>query len=155
MRLLLIFLISFSSFASINFSSQRIWKISDKKRNIYLDKGIIYLNSKAEKVSLKSIRSRFNSSKGYERIVLDFDTNNPPRIYGLISQGKKKLFIDLFNTTIGTSDRMIKKTKFVSSIDVYQLDTNKLSLELNLRKSYNFDVFYLSNPSRLVIDIKK
>ena len=156
MRLFLLFFIVFNSYASINLTNQRIWKVSDKKRNIYLDKGIIYLNSNEEKVALTSIRNRFNASKGFERIVLDFNTKQPPRVYGLISQGKKKLFIDLFNTTLSANERrLIKKTKYISSIDIYQLDSNKLSVEFNLSKNYNFDVFYLTNPSRLVIDIKK
>jgi hypothetical protein len=155
MRLLLLLLISLNAFASVNLTNQRIWKISDKKRNIYLDKGIIYLNSKAESAELTSIRNSFNSKKKFERIVLDFTSNLPPRVYGFISSKNKKLYIDLFNTRIAARDKMIKKTKYIKSVDFYQLDKNKLSVEFNLDKNYNFDVFYLTGPSRLVIDIKK
>jgi hypothetical protein len=40
-------------------------------------------------------------------------------------------------------------------VDVFTIDKRALSIELSLKEKASFDVFILTNPARLVIDIKK
>merc|ERR1711976_962499 len=64
---------------------ERIWKISSKKRSIFFDKGVFHSQQNLDKQQLKGIRNSFVASRGYERIVFDFTTNKPPKVYGKIS----------------------------------------------------------------------
>ena len=138
-----------------NLNSQRIWKISSKKRSIFLDKGIFHIDKESGVTKLSSVRNSFFKSRGYERVVFDFSGNNPPRLYGHISKKKKKVYIDFFNTSLKKEIPSIKKLKFVESVDFFAIDKNQLSIEINFSKKVSYDIFYLTNPGRLVIDIQK
>jgi hypothetical protein len=138
-----------------NLNSQRIWKISSKKRSIFLDKGIFHSDSEVKNVQLSGVRNSYVTSRGYERIVFDFNTMNTPRIYGHISKNEKKVYIDFFNTSLNKALSSIKEVKYVKSVDFYNIDKNQLSAELTFNSSVSFDVFFLENPGRLVIDVKK
>jgi len=155
-KILFVVLIVFiqTSFAQ-NLNSQRIWKISSKKRSIFLDKGIFHSDKANGEVELVGVRNSYVPSRGYERIVFDFNENNPPRIYGHISSSEKKVYIDLFNTKLKKSLSAIKEVKYVKSVDFYNIDKNQLSVELLFNSNVSFDIFYLTNPGRLVIDVKK
>jgi hypothetical protein len=148
------FLLTCQAFAQ-NLNAQRIWKISSKKRSIFLDKGVFHLDNMKGTNKLSSIRNSFFKSRGYERLVFDFDMENPPRMYGHISKGKKKIYIDFFNTTLNKKMASVSKVKYVNSVDFFAIDKNNLSVEVNLADKVSYDIFYLSNPGRLVIDIQK
>lgn len=140
---------------SQNLNSQRIWKISSKKRSIFLDKGVFHSDSEVKNVQLTGIRNSFIPSRGYERVVFDFNSARTPRIYGHISKKDKKVYLDFFDTSLNKALSAIKEVKFVKSVDFYNIDRNQLSAELTFDSSASFDIFYLENPGRLVIDIKK
>jgi hypothetical protein len=142
------------SFAQ-NFHAERIWKVSDRKKSIYLDQGIFHHPSKETGNILINVRNSYVANRGYERIVLDFSGANLPRVYGNISNQNKKIYIDLFNTSLGASITKLKNAKYVEKLDMFNIDKQMLSLELVLKEKVSFDIFYLTNPARLVIDIKK
>ena len=48
----------------------------------------------------------------------------------------------------------MKDSKFVKSIDFISVDDKNLTMELSLKGKASFDIFYLENPGRLVIDIR-
>jgi hypothetical protein len=81
--------------------------------------------------------------------------DSPPKMYGHISKGKKKIYIDFFNTSLNKKMNSISQIKFVKSVDFFTIDKNNLSVEVNLSDKVSYDIFYLSNPGRLVIDIQK
>jgi len=153
--LLFVTLIVFSmNTFSQNLNAQRIWKISAKKRSIFLDKGVFHIDDMKGSNELIGLRNSYVKSRGYERLVFDFKGNTPPRLYGHLSKDKNKVFIDFFNTTLKKSIPSISQIKYIKSVDFFTIDKNNLSVELNLSNNVSYDIFYLTNPGRLVIDIQ-
>lgn len=147
-------LITSTSFAQ-NLLKERIWKISSKKRSIFFDKGIFHSQGTSEKQKLVGIRNSYVAARKYERIVFDFSTAKPPRTYGHISSNENKIFVDLFETSLDKNLDSLKNIKYVKNVDFYNLEANKLSVELSFVDGVSYDIFYLENPGRLVIDVKK
>lgn len=152
--ILIIMTFSFSTFAQ-DLTKQRIWKISSKKRAVFLDKGVFYTDSGASTQKLVGIRNSYVASRGYERVVFDFTLSKPPRIYGHIASNEKKVYIDLHKTSLNKAIEAVKNVKYVKSVDFFNLDRDNLSVELSFKEKVSFDIFYLENPARLVIDVKK
>ena len=150
----LILLISFNSFGQ-NLLKERIWKISSKKRSIFFDKGIFHSEGSTSLQKLIGVRNSYIPSRKYERIVFDFSTTIPPRTYGHISNTQNKVYVDLFNTRLEKKINNLKNIKYVKNVDFFNLDSNKLSVELSFVDGVSYDIFYLENPGRLVIDVKK
>lgn len=150
----LVLLFSANCFAQ-NLLNERIWKISSKKRSIFFDKGIFHSEGTAEQQTLVGLRNSYIPSRKYERIVFDFSTSKPPRTYGHISKNENKIFVDLFGTRLVKNIEGLKNIKFVKNVDFFNLDSNKLSVELSFVDGVSYDIFYLENPGRLVIDVKK
>lgn len=156
MKLLTLILLiqSYSLFAQ-DLTKQRIWKISSKKRAVFLDKGVFYTSSEADSQQLKGIRNSYVPSRGYERVVFDFSSLRPPRIYGHIAGKENKVYIDLHKTSLNKAIDTVRNVKFVKNVDFFNLDKDNLSVELSFNEKVSFDIFYLENPGRLVIDVKK
>ena len=134
---------------------ERIWKVSDSKRSIFIDRGIFHSTLEKSPRVLTNLRTSFDQRRGYERIVFDFDGNTPAKIYGHVSSEDKILRVDLFNTSI--SAKMVSKThgKFLESVDFYNVNDSHLGVELRFKKNVNFDLFYLTNPGRFVVDVNQ
>ena len=92
---------------------ERIWKISSHKRSIFFDKGVFHSESNPIIQKLKGIRNSYIPARGYERVVFDFSGAKPPKIYGKISSADKKVYVDFFNTELGTSVEQLKNIKFL------------------------------------------
>ncbi len=140
---------------SQNLSKQRIWKITSDKRAIYFDQGIFHSEKRRSTAQLISIRNSYVEARGFERLVLDFSEIEPPKVYGHISKDKSKLYLDLFNTSLSKKINTIKNVKYIDSVDFFNIDKDLLSIELNVSQKVSYDIFYLENPGRIVIDIKK
>lgn len=137
-----------------NLMEERIWKVSPRKKSIFLDAGVFHYNSTITDASITGIRSSAVNGRGYERVVIDFSTTSIPRLYGHISGKQKKISVDFFDTTAKTSQPQLKNSKFVKAIDFISVDGKTITMELTLKDKASFDVFYLENPGRLVIDIR-
>ena len=72
-----------------------------------------------------------------------------------ISNKEKKVYIDFFNTSLGASVGELKDVKFLKNIDFFNIDQKSLSVELSFKEKVSFDIFYLEDHARLVIDVKK
>lgn len=138
-----------------NLLKERIWKISSKKRSIFFDKGIFHTTGNSSPQKLKGIRNSYIPARKYERIVFDFTSNIPPKVYGHISNDKNKVYVDFFNTSLEKSLESLKNIKYIKNVDFFNLDKNKLSVEMSFVEGTSYDIFYLENPARLVIDVKK
>ncbi len=134
---------------------ERIWKISSRKRSIFFDKGVFHSDANPIVQKLTGIRNSYIPARGYERVVFDFSGTKPPRAYGKMSSTDMKIYVDFFNTTLGTNVSQLKYNKFVKNIDFFAVDKDNLTVELKFFKKVSYDIFYLENPGRLVIDIKK
>lgn len=152
--MLLVILFGISGFSQ-NLSKQRIWKITSDKRAIYFDQGIFHSDKKRSTAKLTSIRNSYVGSRGYERVVLDFNESEPPKVYGHISMNKKKLYLDLFNTKLSDNMSSIKNVKYLENVDFFNIDKDLLSIEFKVSQKVSYDIFYLENPGRIVIDIKR
>jgi hypothetical protein len=153
LSLLLLSLLIVSPVLAQNLMEERIWKVSPRKKSIFLDSGVFHLNSAVKSSSITGVRNSAVNGRGYERVVIDFDTPSVPKLYGHISENKK-LSVDLFNTTMATNQPQMKNSKFVKSLDFINVDGKSVTLEMALKGKSSFDVFYLENPGRLVIDIR-
>jgi hypothetical protein len=138
-----------------NLLEERIWKVTATKRSIFLDKGVFHSDDFNVKANLTNVRNSFVKSRGYERLVFDFDSNLPPRLYGHISQKGNKLYLDFNNTNITGSIDKLKNVKYVDNVNFFTIDEGTLTAEVNFSTKVSFDVFYLENPGRIVVDIKK
>ena len=137
-------------------NNENIWQIVKDKKNTYYNRGIFHFPSKGvnNRSSLKKISQ--GVGKGFERLVFAFrekDEKNFPRVYGYISK-ENKIYIDFYNLWVPKQKFKIKKHKFVRSIDFFILDNEKVSVEVNLSRNAEIEVFYLTNDNRLVIDFK-
>lgn len=151
--MLLSLFISFEAFSQ-NLMEERIWKISNRKKSIFLDSGVFHYNSVLAGSTITAVRNSVVPGRGYERVVIDFNSQTVPKVYGHISGKDKKISIDLFETSVGTTQPQLKNSKFVKSIDFISVDGKTVTTEINLNAKASFDVFYLENPGRLVIDIR-
>jgi hypothetical protein len=133
----------------------RIRKIVPKKKAIYFDNGIFHHPGPKISTKLDAVRHSFSSSTGYERVVFDFNTNKVPKLYGHISSKEKHLYLDLFNAQLNPQIKSFGKSKFVKNFNFYNFSDDMLTAEIEFKEGLNFDVFYLENPGRLVIDVKK
>jgi hypothetical protein len=133
---------------------ERIRKLSSNKTSVYIEKGIFHNGGVKQESVLKSIRQSFSPKQGFGRIVIDFNTNQIPKIYGHISAQDKTLSIDFFDTTLAKDLQTIASTRFVEKINFYPIESNYVSMEMKLKSKVSADIFYLENPGRLVIDFK-
>lgn len=133
---------------------ERIRKLSNNKTSIYVEKGIFHNGGVKLDATLNSIRQSYNENQGYERIVIDFNTKSVPKIYGHISSVDKKISIDLFETKLNPELKTINSTKYVEKINFFPIESNHVSIDMQLRNKVIADVFLLENPGRLVIDLK-
>jgi len=149
---MLILLVGYSAFAQ-NLTEERIWKLGSKKKSIYLSSGVFHQNVGSNSV-IASIRSSSSAQQGYERVVIDFAGSAIPKLYGHISESDKKISVDFFQTNVIPSLKSLTNTKYIKSVDFVAIDKEQVTMEINLKNKYNFDVFYLESPGRLVIDIR-
>ncbi len=134
---------------------ERIRKLTDSKTSIYIEKGIFHNGAVKLESELKSIRQSFNAKEAYELIVFDFSGGSVPKVYGHFNSADKKISLDLFLTNLSNDLKTITKTKYVEKIHFFPIEKDHVSVELKLSSAVNMDVFYLENPARLVIDLKK
>lgn len=133
---------------------ERIRKLSSNKTSIYIEKGIFHNGGVKLQSSLKSLRQSYNPKQGFERIVIDFSTNTVPKVYGHMSSDDKKLYLDIFDTTLARDLKTVDSTRFVEKINFFPIESNHISLDMKLKSKVIADVFFLENPGRLVIDLK-
>lgn len=137
-----------------NLVEERIRRVSDRKKSVFLNRGIFHNGGPKVPSSLKAVRHSYNPKLGYERLVLDFETAQVPRVYGHIATGEKKLYMDLFDTQITGAIGSFGNSKYVETINFFPISHDTLSVEIHFKQSVSVDIFYLDSPGRFVIDVK-
>jgi hypothetical protein len=150
--ILLTFLLALTATAQ-SLMEERIWKVAPRKKSIFLDSGVFHVNSDLKNSSIVGMRNSVAPGRGYERLVVDFNTPKVPKMYGHIA-ANKKISVDFFETTMSSSQPLVKNSKFVQGIEFITVDGKTMTMEITLKGKSSFDVFYLENPGRLVIDIR-
>jgi hypothetical protein len=153
--LLILFILAPTHVFSQNLMEEQIRRISPRKRSVYLNSGVFHNGGPKIQSSLRAVRQNYSKSKNYERLVFDFKTKELPRIYGYISKERRKLFIDLFETSMEKDLSSFGNSKYVKSINFFPIQADTLSVEIIFKDDVSLDVFYLQSPGRLVIDLKK
>jgi len=148
-----------------NLTQESTWQLTGEKKNFYANQGVFHYNLKAitSKLSnpnipestINDVRTRYDKSKKTLRLVFDLSSAEMAPLYGHISAEKKKVFIDFFHTTPREGLNQTISTPFLESLKIWKIEKNMTSVELQFNEKYLFEVFTLSNPARLVIDIKK
>ncbi len=151
--ILLIFL-SFGLFAQSLFE-QQIRKILATKKSIYYSNGIFQKWGPSVPSNLKSMRHSFVKENGYERLVFDFSTTEIPKVYAHLSEANNKIYIDFFDSKILNEVGSLGNSEYVKGINFFPVDQDSLSVEILLKKKMSAEFFFLSNPGRLVIDLKE
>ncbi len=154
MRLLFITLLMSLPVLAQNLMEERIWKVAPRKKSIFLDSGVFHHNSDLKNAGITAVRSSSAPGQGYERVVIDFNTPSIPKIYGHISPKDQKITVDFFESTIVTTQPQLKSSKNVKTIDFLNVDGKSITMDLSMKSKASFDIFYLENPGRLVIDIR-
>jgi hypothetical protein len=152
-RFLVLFLFISLPVLAQNLMEERIWKIAPRKKSIFLDSGVFHHNGNGNS-TVTAVRNSATPGQGYERVVIDFNTASVPKLYGNISASNKKISVDFFDSSVGTSQPQLKNSKFVKSIDFISVDGKSITMDINLKTKASFDIFYLENPGRLVLDIR-
>jgi len=91
-----------------NLLEERIWKVSPRKKSIFLDSGVFHYHSTMGSSKITGIRSSSVDGRGYERVVVDFDSPSIPKIYGHISSKDQKISVDFFGTTVSPTQTNLK-----------------------------------------------
>lgn len=154
LRFLCLSLLISTAASAQNLMEERIWKIAARKKSIFLDSGVFHSNSTTQNSSITSVRSSAVAGRGYERVVIDFNTPGIPKLYGHISPKDQKISVDFFDSSIATNQPQLKGSKYVKSIDFISVDGKTITMDLTMKTKASYDVFYLENPGRLVIDIR-
>lgn len=152
--LILIFLLNNVPAFSQSIFEERIRKIPAHKRSVYFEDGIFHNGATGTASILNSIRQNYAKRLGYERIVFDFSKEGVPKIYLNLNKKESKIYLDFFKTQMGKNLGSFGNSELVKSINVFPFKDDALSMEIELKKKATIDVFTLSNPSRLVIDVK-
>lgn len=154
--LMLCFFISISEFCfGQDLNKEKARKMEGRETKAFLSKGIFYKGGADLPTAIQKIRRSWDAKKSNERVVIDFSTENPPKIYSYLSDSEKILYIDFFNTEIKDKKLELVDSTFVDSINFYPWKDNLLSMEIKLKEKVFCDLFYLDTPGRMVIDIRK
>lgn len=156
MKFLTLFFIFFCiSIGAQDLAKMSVFEIKKDKAQRYKLEGVFrQKNNSVKMAQIVDIRKSFNPECICERVVFDFKTSLPKEIYLVLSAKHKRIFMDLMATNTDKYFNPFAKSKKVTDIKYYKLDSEKLSVEMGLKDQSKIEVFTLDNPSRLVIDIK-
>lgn len=138
-----------------NLNLEKAKKMEGHKTAVFMNQGVFYKGGPDLNSAIQSIRRSGDPGKNQERVVIDFSTANPPKIYSYLSDSEKILYVDFFNTEIKDKKLQLLNSTFVESINFYPWKGGSLSMEIKLKEKVFCDLFYLDTPGRMVIDIRK
>ena len=149
-----LFLLTPSSWG-VNLLKEKIWKIGTEKKSVYLARGIFHSGASSTSSSqLRAMRKSYSPAEKRERIVFEFNTSTPPRVFGHLSDSEQRIYVDFFNTTILPNVRFRPESRYVGDMNFFSDEDGHLSLEMKLKSSVRAEIFSLNSVGRLVIDIK-
>ena len=161
------------SFASADFRSEKIHTADIKKTKAYVRDGLIIGGDRAiNDVIIKGIRKGTNgeSSETFERVVVDLtgttngeitDIQRPPYYQLSVSPEERRLIVSIwgrpklnFNAQKVTS--AFKRSSVIQNVVLLpRLEEDSWTFVLELKAESPVEVFELSNPVRLVMDIQR
>lgn len=140
-----------------------------KKTKFYLRDGMVTGGDRAiDEVVVKDIRRGVNPA-GFERIVIDLEgtksgetaaIDRPPYYQVSVTPDEKRLVFSLWgNPKLSFDSKRVvaafKKSKVVDAIQLYpRLEEHVWTFAMDMKKQRPVEVFELSNPVRIILDVK-
>lgn len=157
--LLSIFLLLSVSTAVAALEPSRVRDALAKKTANYLSDGVVTGGDREVRGGIvKNLRRATNA--GFERIVLDVDSEKPPYFQAAIEPSEKRIVVTLFGSPhIGLDAKKIvdqfKKSPHVRKVELFpKVEEETFIFALHLRNPVPVEVFQLSAPSRIILDLK-
>lgn len=154
---MLVVLLATSAVAALEPS--RIREALPKKTENYLGDGVITGGDREVRGGIvKDLRRAANA--GFERIVLDLESEKPPYFQAAVEPAEKRIVVTVFgNPHIGLNAKKIvenfKKSPLVQSVEFFpKVEEDTFIFALHLRAAVPVEVFELSAPSRIILDLK-
>ncbi len=131
------------------------------KKDLYITEGAISGGDRtSSNYKISAIRLAQNPA-GYDRIVLDFDQLKRPPFFMVENLGvAKKLVVTVYGRpkldfSTQSSMQAAKKTRTVSAIEFIPLvDIDRFQFSLSTKSPIKSEAFELSDPARIIIDLK-
>lgn len=130
-----------------------------KKNSNYISSGVFFGGSKdVTHTDLSDIRWAQNT--GFERLVFDFSSAQSPYFQVAVEPDLKRITVTFWSkiSTEWSAKKIALKTlksKMIQSVNVYPgVDDDLLVLSINLRAAIPTEVFSLSAPNRVIVDMR-
>lgn len=131
------------------------------KRNVYLQEGAVSGGDRlSSDVKISNVRIASNPA-GYDRVVVDFSKlDRPPFFLVENDPGNRRVMVTLYGKVKAdfssqSAIQAARKTRTLSSIDFLpQVEADRYSFALSSKNPMKSEVFELTAPARLIIDLK-
>ena len=162
--------LSFISFAQAAIRPDKIFLTEGRKNNSYIRDGLIVGgDASIDDVTVKDIRRATNGE--FERIVIDLEgsrgqaqataISRPPYYQIAVTPDEKRLVFTLFGHAKLAFDApkilaAFKKSTVIQKLQLYpKVEDDSWTMALETGAAYSVEAFDLSNPVRVIIDIKR
>jgi hypothetical protein len=149
----------FMSTAGAAIEPSQVREALPKKTESYLREGVISGGDKDTQAGMvKNLRRAVNS--GFERIVLDLDSEKAPYYQAAIEPSQKRILITVFGSPrLGLNAKRIaedfKKSSLVSRVELFpKIEDDSWTFALHLKSAVPVEVFELTAPTRIIFDLK-
>jgi hypothetical protein len=172
MRTLLLVLsvvVALSPVARAELKPDKVFVAEGKKSKFYIKDGLITGGDRAvNEVVVRDIR-RATNPEGFERIVIDLEgtrggealgISRPPYYQLAVTPDERRLVFSVWgNPKLAFDSKRVlaafKKSKVVERVALYpRVEENLWTFSLELRSGSPVEVFELSNPVRIIVDIR-
>lgn len=105
----------------------------------------------------KSVLQKIRYSQTTEQVRIVLDVNEVPEYAAKLSEDQGQILIDFTNTTNSSKlSTMLLNDSVVSNLKITEVQPEKQQMVINLKNPIvSYNIFKLSNPNRIVIDIVK
>jgi hypothetical protein len=156
--------------ASAELKPDKIYVAEGKKQKFYVRDGLITGGDRAiSEVVVRDIR-RANNPGGFERVVIDLEgtrsagggvaIERPPYYQLAVTPDERRLVFTVWgNPKLGFDSKKViaafKKSKAVENLVLYpRVEENLWTFAMELRSGNPVEVFELSDPVRIIVDIR-
>lgn len=157
-----------STFASAELRPEKVFVAENRKSQTYIKDGLIVGGDQSIKdVVIRDIRRAKNPL--FERIVVDIEGNlagepaaisRPPFYQVAVNPEEKRMIFSVFGKTkvalnANKVQGAFKKSAWIQGIQLYpQVDQDSWTFALEMKSGQAVEVFELSDPVRIIIDIR-
>lgn len=130
-----------------------------KKSETYLREGVISGGDRDVRAGVvKNIRRAINGN--FERVVIDLDAEKASYFQAAIEPEQRRILITLFGSPkLGFNAKKVtedfKKSPLVSHVELFpKIEEDAWTFALHLRAAIPVEVFELTSPTRIILDLK-